>query len=53
MINGATATAFTVDFGNLEGTPIALDGQPVQPVTGRRFPLSMAQRIDVRLQLPR
>ncbi|MFM0084805.1 multicopper oxidase domain-containing protein [Paraburkholderia sediminicola] len=53
VINGATATAFTVDFGNLEGTLIAVDGQPVQPVTGRRFPLSMAQRIDVRLQLPR
>lgn len=53
VINGATATAFTIDFGNLEGTLIAVDGQPVQPVTGRRFPLSMAQRIDVRLQLPR
>ncbi|CAB3724431.1 Multicopper oxidase MmcO [Paraburkholderia phenoliruptrix] len=53
VINGATATAFTVDFGELEGTLIAVDGQPVEPVKGRRFPLSMAQRIDVRLQLPR
>jgi len=53
VINGATATAFTVDFGELEGTLIAVDGQPVQPVKGRRFPLSMGQRIDVRLQLPR
>lgn len=53
IINGATATAFTVDFGNLDGLLIAVDGQPVQPITGRRFPLSMGQRIDVRLQLPR
>ncbi|VCJ27876.1 multicopper oxidase family protein [Burkholderia pseudomallei] len=53
VINGATATAFTVDFGNLDGTLIAVDGQTVQPVTGRRFPLTMGQRIDVRLQLPR
>ncbi|KWF26785.1 copper oxidase [Burkholderia diffusa] len=53
VINGATATAFTVDFGHLVGTLVAVDGQQVQPVTGRRFPLSMAQRIDVRLQLPR
>ncbi|WP_235375794.1 multicopper oxidase family protein [Burkholderia thailandensis] len=53
IINGATATAFTLDFGHLDGTLIAVDGQPVQPLTGRRFPLSMGQRIDVRVQLPR
>jgi FtsP/CotA-like multicopper oxidase with cupredoxin domain len=52
IINGATATAFTLDFGALPGTLIAVDGQPVQPVTGRLFPLSMGQRIDVRLTLP-
>jgi FtsP/CotA-like multicopper oxidase with cupredoxin domain len=52
IINGATATAFTVDLGGLTGSLIAVDGQPVQPVTGRRFPVSMGQRIDVRLQLP-
>ncbi|KVT55544.1 multicopper oxidase family protein [Burkholderia ubonensis] len=52
VINAATATAFTVDFGHLAGTLIAVDGQPVQPLVGKRFPLSMAQRIDVRLQLP-
>lgn len=52
IINGAAATAFTLDFGELEGTLIAVDGQPVQPVTGRRYPMSMGQRIDVRLVLP-
>lgn len=52
IINGATATAFTVDLGGLAGSLIAVDGQAVQPVTGRRFPVSMGQRIDVRLQLP-
>ncbi|WP_352871114.1 multicopper oxidase domain-containing protein [Mesorhizobium sp. M1006] len=53
IINGATATAFTIDFGELEGELIAVDGQPVEPVRGRRFPMTMGQRIDVRLQLPR
>lgn len=53
IINGATATAFTVDFGELEGTLIAVDGQPILPMKRRRFPLSMGQRIDVRLELPR
>jgi FtsP/CotA-like multicopper oxidase with cupredoxin domain len=52
IINGATATAFTLDFGALPSTLIAVDGQPVQPVSGRLFPLSMGQRIDVRVTLP-
>ncbi|MER9329895.1 multicopper oxidase family protein [Mesorhizobium sp. M0488] len=53
IINGATATAFTIDFGELEGELIAVDGQSVEPVRGRRFPMTMGQRIDVRLRLPR
>ncbi len=52
IINGATATAFTVDLGALEGTLIAVDGQPVVPMSGRQFPMAMAQRVDVRLQIP-
>lgn len=52
LINGATATAFTIDFGALEGDLVAVDGQPVEPIRGRRFPVSMGQRIDVRLRLP-
>lgn len=53
VINGATATAFTIDTGALAGTLIAVDGMPVEPVEGRRFPLSMGQRVDVRLQVPK
>ncbi|TIQ75412.1 MAG: copper oxidase, partial [Mesorhizobium sp.] len=53
IINGATATAFTIDFGALEGELIAVDGQPVEPVRGRRFPMTTGQRIDVRVRLPR
>jgi FtsP/CotA-like multicopper oxidase with cupredoxin domain len=53
IINGATATAFTLDFGELEGTLIAVDGHDIEPVAGRRFPVSMGQRIDVRLELPK
>lgn len=52
IINGATATAFTIALGELEGELIAVDGQDIVPVTGRRFPISMGQRIDVRLRLP-
>jgi FtsP/CotA-like multicopper oxidase with cupredoxin domain len=53
VINGATATAFTMDFGSLQGTLIAVDGQGIEPIVGSRFPLAMGQRIDVRLELPR
>jgi FtsP/CotA-like multicopper oxidase with cupredoxin domain len=53
VINGATATAYTIDFDSIEGTLVAVDGRPVKPVKGRRFPVSMGQRIDVQLLLPR
>lgn len=52
IINGATATAFTIDTGGLGGTLIAVDGQDVRPIVGNAFPLSMGQRVDIRLQLP-
>jgi FtsP/CotA-like multicopper oxidase with cupredoxin domain len=53
IINGATATAFTIDLGELDGTLIAVDGQDTVPVKGRRFPITMGQRLDIRLALPR
>jgi FtsP/CotA-like multicopper oxidase with cupredoxin domain len=53
LINGATATAFWIDLGDLTGDAIAVDGNPIVPVSGRRFPLGMAQRIDIRIGLPK
>ena len=41
LINGATATAFWIDTGLLEGEAIAVDGNGIVPVRGRRFPLGM------------
>jgi FtsP/CotA-like multicopper oxidase with cupredoxin domain len=52
IINGAAATNFWLDLGALSGDLIAVDGHPVMPVSGSRFPLAIAQRVDVRLQLP-
>ncbi|MFD1328845.1 multicopper oxidase family protein [Mycoplana ramosa] len=52
IINGATATAFTIDTGTLPGELIAVDGMDVVPLQGSRFPVSMGQRLDIRLQLP-
>tara|TARA_R110002020_G_scaffold25225_5_gene82107 strand:- start:354 stop:1733 length:1380 start_codon:yes stop_codon:yes gene_type:complete len=52
IINGATATAFTIDLGAINGQLVAVDGQNIEPVGGRRFPISMGQRLDIRLELP-
>ncbi|SCW85556.1 Multicopper oxidase with three cupredoxin domains (includes cell division protein FtsP and spore coat protein CotA) [Rhizobium mongolense subsp. loessense] len=53
IINGATATVFTIDTGRLSGELVAVDGQGVQAVTGTSFPVAMGQRLDIRLSLPK
>ena len=53
IINGAAATAFTIDTGSLDGEVIAVDGQDVVPLKTRQFPLAMGQRVDFRISLPR
>lgn len=52
IINGATATAFTIDAGGILGSLIAVDGKDIIPVEASRFPISMGQRLDIRLELP-
>ncbi|CAA0129120.1 Multicopper oxidase MmcO [Starkeya nomas] len=52
IINGATATGFTIDTGALKGTLLAVDGQDVEPIVGSTFPVSMGQRLDISLALP-
>jgi FtsP/CotA-like multicopper oxidase with cupredoxin domain len=51
LINGATATAFWIDLGGLAGDVIAVDGNPVQPIRTRRFPMAQGQRVDVLITL--
>jgi FtsP/CotA-like multicopper oxidase with cupredoxin domain len=52
IINGSSGTNFFISLGDLEGELIATDGMPVKPLSGSRFPLGIAQRIDLRVQLP-
>jgi FtsP/CotA-like multicopper oxidase with cupredoxin domain len=52
IINGSSGTNFFISLGNLKGELIATDGMAVQPLSGSHFPLAIAQRIDVRVQLP-
>lgn len=52
IINGASSSQFWVDLGDLVGRVVATDGQPVHPVVGSRFPMAMAQRLDILIDLP-
>jgi FtsP/CotA-like multicopper oxidase with cupredoxin domain len=53
IINSSSMSAFHVDLGALNGELIAVDGFQVAPVTARRFPIAVAQRLDIRLAIPR
>jgi FtsP/CotA-like multicopper oxidase with cupredoxin domain len=53
IINGATATPFTIDTGALDAEIAAVDGQNIAPFKTRQFPLAMGQRVDIRLTIPK
>jgi FtsP/CotA-like multicopper oxidase with cupredoxin domain len=53
VINSSSMSAYHLDLGALEGELIAVDGWLVQPVRGHRFPIAVAQRLDIRLRIPR
>jgi FtsP/CotA-like multicopper oxidase with cupredoxin domain len=53
IINGATATVFLIDTGAVDAELIAVDGKDIEPLRGRRFPVAMGQRIDLKLQIPK
>ena len=52
IINAASGTNFLIDLGGLSGSLTDVDGRPIVPVMGSRFPLAMAQRADIRCTLP-
>jgi FtsP/CotA-like multicopper oxidase with cupredoxin domain len=52
IINSASSTNFWIDLGQLSGAVMAVDGHAVALVAGSRFPVAMAQRLDILLRLP-
>jgi FtsP/CotA-like multicopper oxidase with cupredoxin domain len=52
VINGASSSQFWLDLGDLAGRVVATDGHLVHPVASNRFPLAMAQRFDILIDLP-
>ena len=52
IINSSAMSAYHVGLGALEGELIAVDGFTIAPIRGRNFPVAVAQRLDIRLELP-
>jgi FtsP/CotA-like multicopper oxidase with cupredoxin domain len=52
IINACAATNMWIDLGELRGALIAVDGNTILPFKGSRFPIAIAQRADIRLELP-
>ncbi|MGB8708411.1 MAG: multicopper oxidase family protein [Methyloceanibacter sp.] len=52
IINAGASTNFTIDLGAVEGTLVAVDGNPILPLKARQFPLAVAQRADIVLLMP-
>jgi FtsP/CotA-like multicopper oxidase with cupredoxin domain len=53
LINSSAMSAYYIDLGQLDGELVAVDGFPVTPITGRKFPIAVAQRLDIRFAIPR
>ena len=52
IINATAASNMWIDLGGLKGELVAVDGNAVHPLAGSMFPLAIAQRADIRLQIP-
>src|SRR5215813_10958529 len=53
IINSSSMSAYHIDLGTLDGELTAVDGFAVVPVVARRFLIAVAQRLDIRLTIPR
>jgi FtsP/CotA-like multicopper oxidase with cupredoxin domain len=52
LIAASSATNFFIDTGRLDAQAIAVDGEEIVPFVGGRFELALAQRLDLRLNIP-
>ena len=53
FIIGSAMTNFFINLGELQGTAIAIDGQPIQAFKSSKFQLAVGQRLDVLVIIPK
>ena len=52
IINAASASQFWIDLDGAAAVLVAADGHDVQPLRASRFPLAIAQRLDLLINVP-
>lgn len=52
IINGGASTNFFISAGGRTARLIAVDGEPVAPIDDTVFPISIAQRLDLLVDVP-
>ena len=52
IINAGSSSNFWIDTGRLPGQLVAVDGMDVSPISGSRFEITMAQRLDIDVSIP-
>ena len=52
-INGSSMSNYHLQLGQLKGELIAVDGFQTDQMMASGFPIAVAQRLDIRLALPR
>lgn len=52
IINAGLSSNFWIDIGRLQGRLVAVDGVDVSPISGSRFEITMAQRLDIDVSIP-
>ncbi len=52
IINAGSSSNFWIDIGGLPGRLVAVDGMGVSPISGSRFEITMAQRLDIDVSIP-
>ena len=53
LIAASSSQNFYVDTGGLEAELLAVDGKAVQPIRGNFFQLAVAQRLDLKVTIPK
>ena len=53
FINGAASSNFWLNLGKLQGTLIAVDGNNIKPIAGNEFQISIGQRLDIEVTIPK
>ena len=52
IINASSSTNYQINLGELDGTLTAVDGEKIKHLSGKKFPIGIANRLDVTVQIP-